>query len=175
MTGYDVAIESLPACGFLDLRGGEDIRQACGGCLGIELPTIANTMVNSLTPASEEYIASCISPDHWILQVPSGTQHDVLRSLEHAALGSSHSFVDVSDMYVRIQLSGRETREVLSQGISIDIHPRVFPPGATARTGLAKTTIQLRCVDASPTFIITAYSSYRQYVLDWLSVAAGNS
>ena len=46
MTGYDVTIESLPTCGFLDLRGGEAVREACSEFLGISLPTAANTLVS---------------------------------------------------------------------------------------------------------------------------------
>ena len=171
MAGYDVSIESLSTCGFLDLRGGEAVREACSEYLGIALPTAANTLVIG----ADDRLAHCISPGHWILQVADGAQENVLRGLELAAIDLSHSFVDVSDMYSRIQLSGTEAREVLAQGVSIDIHPRVFPPGSSARTGLAKTTAQLVCVDESPTFIVTVFSSYRRYVLDWLSMASGKS
>ncbi len=133
------------------------------------LPAAANTLVTG----TDDRLAQCISPGHWILQVADGAQASVLRDLELAAADLSHSFVDVSDMYSRIQLSGTEAREVLAQGVSIDIHPRVFPPGSFARTGLAKTTALLVCVDESPTFVIAVYSSYRRYVLDWLNIASG--
>lgn len=171
MAGYDVSIESLSTCGFLDLRGGEAVRETCSEYLGTSLPTAANTLVTS----TDDRLAHCISPGHWVLQVADGVQENVLRDLELAAIDLSHSFVDVSDMYARIQLSGVEAREVLAQGVSIDIHPRAFPPGSSARTGLAKTTAQLICVDESPTFIVTVFSSYRRYVLDWLSMASGKS
>jgi len=76
-------------------------------------------------------------------------------------------------MYVRIRLSGPEAREVLSQGVSIDLHERAFPPSAAARTRFAKTTAQLYCVDDAPTYIITVYRSYQQYAVEWLSYALG--
>lgn len=171
MEGYDVKIECLPIIGMLDLRGGETIRQACSECLGLILPASANTLVS----VDDKRVAYCISPDHWILQVADGTQLSVLQSLEIAAGDTSHSFVDVSDMYARFRLSGAEARAVLAQGVSIDIHPRVFGVGATARVGFAKTTAQLHCVDEVPTFIVTVFSSYRQYVLDWLHKAAGKT
>ena len=170
MAGYDATIEILPHSGFLDLRGNASVRQLCEDALALSLPDAANR----LTYAAGERVAYCISPGHWILQVTDGQQGDVLQSLEQATEQVSHSFVDVSDMYVRIQLSGPEARQVLAQGVSIDIHPRVFPPGTTARTRFAKTTAQLHCVDDSPTFIITVYSSYRQYAIDWLRVAIGD-
>ncbi len=171
MAGYDVSIETLSTCGFLDIRGGADVRQACSEALGIVLPTAANTLVSDGNDCS----AYCVSSNHWLLQVADECQQDVLHSLEQSNEQFSHSFVDVSDMYVRIQLSGSESREVLAQGVSIDIHPRVFPPGSIARTGLAKTTAQLHYVNELQGFIIIVYRSYSRYVLDWLTLAACKS
>ena len=170
MAGYDVSIKALENCGFLDLRGGEDVRQICNKHLNIALPTRAN----KLEKASSGAIAFCISPNHWLLQVADGEQLNILQSLEHLSASVSHSFVDVSDLYARIQLSGPESREVLAQGVSIDIHPRVFPPGSTARTGMAKTTAQIHYVNESPTYDILVFSSFRQHTLDWLAMAAAN-
>ena len=171
MTGYDVKIECLPYIGFLDLRGDEAIRRVCSECLNVTLPTSANTLVS----VDGQHVAYCISSDHWISQVADGSQRSALQTLESAVGDASHSFVDVSDMYARIRLTGAEARVVLSQGVSIDIHPRVFTAGDTARVGFAKTTAQLHCVDETPTFIITVFSSYRRYALDWLHTAAGKS
>lgn len=169
MAGYQATIEILAQVGMLDLQGGAIVRQACEGALGLRLPDSAN----SLSTASDNRIAYCVSPNHWILQVDDGQQGDVLDSLELAATNRSHSFVDVSDMYAQIRLSGPESRDVLAQGVGIDVHPRVFPAGATARTGFAKTIAQLHCVDNAPVFVITVYSSYRQYTIDWLHMAIG--
>ena len=168
MSGYDVEIETLPLCGFLNLQGGNEVRQLSGEYLGIELPTTANT----LATAGANRVVYCINPDHWLLQAPDGSQLEILESLEQCNTQYSHSFVDVSDMYARIRLSGAEAREVLSQGVAIDIHPRVFGPGSTARIGFAKTTVQLCCIDTLPTYIIIVFTSYRQHVLDWLHQAA---
>ena len=169
MGGYDASIEVLPPSGMLDLRGEAAVRLVCENTLGLRFPQAANTMISG----PENLIVYCVSPDHWIAQVEDGCEDALLRSLEHAAAGLPHSFVDVSDMYCQIRLSGAEARHVLAQGISIDIHLRVFPPGSTARTRFAKTTAQLYCVDDTPTYIITVYSSYRQYAVDWLRVALG--
>lgn len=167
--GYDATIEVLPATGMLDLRGDVAVRQICESTLGMRLPESANRLI----AGSDDRIVYCISPDHWLLQIADGQQSAVLDSLEQAAARVSHSFVDVSDMYVRIRLSGPEAREVLCQGVSIDLHPSVFAPGSTARTAFAKTTAQLYCVDDAPTFVITVYRSYQQYALDWLTYSLG--
>ena len=171
MAGYEVTIESLPRCGFLDLRGGEAVREKCCAYLDITLPTVANTLVST----ADDRLVHCISSDHWLLQLPGGLETEVLEGLELAVADISHSFVDVSDLYERVQLSGSEAREVLVQGISLDLHPRAFPVGSSARTGFAKTTVQLVCLDNSPTFVLTVFSSYLQYVLDWLNIAAAKT
>lgn len=171
MSGYDAAVDILPHCGMLDLRGDSAVREAFEISLGMQLPVTANSMV----AGPDNLIAFGIAPDHWILHLDESQLNDIVQSLEHAAAGMSHSVVDVSSMYVRIRLSGPEAREVLAQGVSIDLHPRAFPPGTAARTGFAKTTAQIHCVDASPTFIITVFRSYRQYAVDWLRVAIGDA
>lgn len=167
--GYDATFEILPISGMLDLRGDVAVRHVCESTLGMRLPETAN----SLALGSGNRIAYCISPGHWILQIEDGQQSDILDSLEQATANRSHSFVDVSDMYVHIRLSGPEAREVLGQGVSIDLHPRVFEPGATARAGFAKTTAQLYCVDDTPTYIIIVYRSYQKYAVEWLNYALG--
>ncbi len=169
MAGYDATIEVLPNSGFLDLQGDAAVRQVLDDALETSLPMAANCLVRT----SDNHLIYCISPDHWILQVDDGQQSELLDLLEREARDLSHSFVDVSDMYAQIRLSGLEARHVLAQGVSIDLHPRVFSPGSTARTGFAKTTAQLYCVDNTPTYIITVYSSYRQYAVDWLQIALG--
>ena len=169
MAGYDASFDILPACGLLDLRGRNPVRQRCSDALELELPDKANRLVCG----SQDRIGYCISDGHWILRIDEGQQSDVLQTLEKAAAGLSHSFVDVSDMYCRIRLTGSEAREVLAQGVGIDIHPRVFPAGSTARTALARITAQLHCVDDRPTYIVNVYSSYQRYISDWLCVAIG--
>ncbi len=169
MSGYDVSVETLPVCGMLDLRGDEAVKVACEDTIGLQFPSTANTLVAG---AGQQRVC-CISPDHWILQLDDDRTLGVLESLERSAAGLFHSFVDVSDMHVRIQLTGAESREVLAQGVGIDLHPSVFPPGSYARTGFARTTAQLLCIDEKPTYIITVFRSYQQYAIDWLEVARG--
>lgn len=169
MRGYDARLEILPHRGILDLRGDAETRRLCGVTLGCDFPRAANSRI----VLHDDSVLICISPDHWIFETTDGNQDKVLQQIEQAASRQFHSFVDVSDMYSHISLSGPEAREVLSQGIAIDIHPLVFGPGSTARCAFADTTAQLTCTDSSPTFEISVFSSYERYAVDWLSWAAG--
>ncbi|MEX2495630.1 MAG: sarcosine oxidase subunit gamma family protein [Woeseia sp.] len=169
MQGYEVSIEIPPRRGLLDLRGNAAIRLICNEQLGGDLPLAANRL--ACLPGNK--LAYCISPDHWLLQVEEGDEGPVLRSLEQAAGQTFHAFTDVSDLYAQIRLSGPDVREVLVQGVSIDIHPRVFPAGSTARCEFAKTTAQLTCLETASVFEIAVYSSYQRYAIDWLTQAQG--
>lgn len=156
---------------MLDLRGNSAVRQACESALGMSLPGAANSVVCG----PDDRVVYGIAPDHWILQVRESQLSSVVRALEQAAGHLSHSFVDVSSMYTRIRLAGPEARDVLAQGVGIDLHPRVLPPGTAARAGFARTTAQIHCIDESPTFIIMVASSYGQYAVDWLRAAIGGA
>lgn len=169
MPGYDAKLESRPRKGLLDLRGDVETARLCGEVLRCKFPLKANSRI-ALTDTSA---LICLSNDHWIFETADGQQRMVLEQIEIAAAAHFHSFVDVSDMYAHIALSGPEAREVLAQAVAIDIHPIVFGPGSTARCAFADTTAQLTCIDSNPTFEISVFSSNERYAKDWLTMALG--
>ncbi len=171
MSGYDVRISPLAAADFIDLKGGEEFQQLAATALAVEFPNAANSM----TGGDDGLVVYCISPGHWLLQLNRGACHEAVERIEIAARDVSHSCVDVSDLYARIEVTGKEARDVLAQGISLDLHDRVFPPGSTARTALTKTTVQLTCTDQRPGYELLVFSSFERYVLDWLNVAAATN
>ena len=68
-----------------------------------------------------------------------------------AALGRVHSalpptcgaFTELTDARVRLSISGGSARDLLGAGIAIDLHPAMFPIGASAQTGLHHTGVLL--------------------------------
>ncbi len=171
MNGYDVTISPLTPSDFIDLKGGDDLPELAAPLLAMEFPNVAN----SVARRGDELAVYCVSPGHWLLQLNRGAGHETMAKIEAAAREISHSCVDVSDLYVRIEVSGIESRDVLAQGISLDLHERAFPPGSTARTALAKTTVQLTCTEQLPRYELLVFSSFERYVLDWLNVAAATN
>lgn len=74
--------------------------------------------------------------------------------------------VDTSAARTTLELAGPYARDVLAHGCRLDLHPRVFPPGAAARTNVAKATVVLhRYGDAYRLYV---GSSSADYLTRWL-------
>lgn len=170
MSGYNAKLDAIPRKGMLDLRGDAEAVRLCGETLGCRFPEEANAKI----AVSDHSALICLSDDHWIFETADGLQVEILQQLELAAADQFHSFCDVSDMYAHLVLSGPEAIEVLAQCVAIDIHPRVFGPGSTARCAFADTVAQVSCLDSSPAYEISVLSSYERYSIDWLSMAIGS-
>jgi len=71
---------------------------------------------------------------------------------------------DVSESRTTIAIGGPRARDLLAKGTSIDLHPRVFGPGACAQTGFAGANIILRQIDDAPTFELLVLDSFAEHV-----------
>lgn len=60
----------------------------------------------------------------------------VIGAAPPAGLGADAALTDVTDGWVALDLSGPGAAEALQRLVPIDLSPRAFPSGATARTGL---------------------------------------
>ena len=90
----------------------------------------------------------------------------------HAALpwdadGPGIDVVDSSAARTVLELRGSSARDVLSHGCRVDLHPRVFPPGATARTLLARATVVVHHPDVD-TYRVYVGASYADHLTRWL-------
>jgi sarcosine oxidase subunit gamma len=72
------------------------------------------------------------------------------------------SVTPLSHARVRLAISGSPVRDCLAKGISIDLHPTVFPIGSVAQTGLHHTGILLER---------TGENRYELYVLRTFAVS----
>jgi sarcosine oxidase subunit gamma len=63
-------------------------------------------------------------------------------------------------------LSGAPVREVLAQGCPLDLHPRVFGPGASAGSHYFKASIWLWQTDETPIYEVLVRRSFMGYF--WL-------
>ena len=59
-----------------------------------------------------------------------------IASLETVLSEESAALIDLSDSRVTIRVAGRSARDVLSQWITLDLHPSVFSVGTFAQTGI---------------------------------------
>lgn len=152
-----------------------DIRSA-ESALGLGLPLAGRNC------GEREQLAVWLGPGWWLLDAPE-PEGPCPRRLEAELVqrlrevGRWVSAVEVSAGYVVLELTGPCATSVLAHGCSIDLHPRVFGPGRSARTTLAKAEIVLAQFEGAttsngPAYRIWVRSSFSRYLAAWLVDAA---
>lgn len=95
-------------------------------------------------------------PGHWWFQ--RAGRMSLLKEL--APLSAHAGLIDISDGRAVLRASGAGLREMLMSLLPIDLHPRAFLAGHTATTVAAHMTVQVRQVDAVPTYELSCQRSY---------------
>lgn len=148
----------------LNLRGNPDdtaFREGVSQALGLDLPTQACTTV-----ANDTHRLVWVGPDDWFVIGPKGQAGAIEAALREALAGQHMAVTDVSSGYTVLHLSGTPVRDVLAQGCPLDLHPRVFGPGASAGSVFFKASVWLWQADDAPVYEVLVRSSFRGYV--WL-------
>ncbi len=152
----------------LDLREGDaEGRKAAGALLGLDLPT---TPGRSAANASGEGVALWTGPGRWLLGLPAGDGKATVAALDEALAERHHAVIDLTQARTVVRASGPRLRDLLSKGVPIDLHPRVFPVGACAVTSLAHVTGTLHHVEER---VIDLYvmRSFGLHLWEWLHEA----
>ncbi|HET6503186.1 MAG TPA: sarcosine oxidase subunit gamma family protein [Amycolatopsis sp.] len=84
------------------------------------------------------------------------------------------STVDVSAARTTIELSGSDSRAVLEQGCTLDLHPRAFRAGNCAATTLARARVILWQTADDPVYRLLVACSFAGYLAAWLTDAAAS-
>lgn len=163
-TGGGVIVEHVPFLTQVDVRMDAVLVQRAP----YPLPTTPNTAWEDGPRA-----ALWLGPDEWLVLGPPGAGPEIAGELEGALDGLLRSIVDVSANRVAIELSGPRTKEVLSKGCALDLHPRSWRPGMCAQTMLARAQVILH--ERSETTRILVRPSFADYLVDWLIDAADPS
>lgn len=159
-------LQSLePAARFI-LQGGPAARAAAGAAFGVPLPEKPCS-----AHAAERRAALWLGPDEHLLMAPAGDAQIVASELSAALAGSAHSFVDISQRHVALQVSGPRASEILSSGCPLDLDPAEFPPNMCTRTLLGKADIILWRRSAEE-YHLEVWRSFSDYVTGWLREAA---
>ena len=161
-----VAITALPFRGKLVLRGGPAIGEAAAEVLGAGLPTL----MRSARGNRAEILG--LGPDEWLLLTEPRAE-DALADELRAALGDRHhAVVVVSDRMTGIGVRGARAVDVLATGCPLDLHPKVFRPGAVTRTLLGKAAVVLSHPDEAAAYELWVNGSFAPYLWLFLRNAA---
>ena len=164
-SGAGVEIALLENRGFLNLRldpRKERAVRVAEGVLAQNLPLAANTF------ASGRRRIYWLGPDEWLVETGAEEASALCGELEAALAGHHAAINDVSGSQVALHMKGPEARTILSKGCTLDLHPREFAPGQCARTGLARATALLACIDGAPTYALIVGRSFADYLCHWL-------
>ena len=155
--------------GQLLLRGSGDgpFRMAAVGALMTALPLEPNR-----SSEREGMRVLWLGPDEWLVVAAEEKLGGLARALAEQLAGQSFALVDVSEARAVIGLAGPAVRDVLSQGTSLDLHPRAFAPGHVAQTLLARMPVILHQRSAEPHYDIYVQRSLAEYLWRWLEDAA---
>ena len=155
--------------GQLLLRGSGDgrFRMAAVAALATALPLEPNRVTEA-----DGIRALWLGPDEWLIVTREERLEGLTRALLHELAGQSLAITDVSEARAVIGIAGPAARDVLSQGLSLDLHPRAFGPAQAAQTLLARVPVILHQRSDEPRYDLYAPRSLAEYLWHWLEDAA---
>lgn len=106
-----------------------------------------------------------LGPDEWLLSTDCSVPE--LLACWHGEA------TDVSHGCCVIRIGGDAARDLFATGISLDLHPRAFAPGACARTRYDGVGVLLHCLRRVNCFDFYVPRSYAMHAWDMLRAAAG--
>jgi sarcosine oxidase, subunit gamma len=142
---------------------------AAAEVLGLDaLPATPSTVVDGRDAA-----AIWFGPQEWLVTSTTRDGEALEAQLREAIAEHGGTAVDVSAQRTIVRLRGDHARDVLAKGCSLDLHPKVFGPGAAAQTMLGLAAVVLIPLDDNATdYRIIVRSSFAGYLADWLIDAA---
>lgn len=128
----------------------------------------------STTAARGDLTVLWMAPGQWAITDCSAVF--VAERVANACGPTLHLVSDVTDGHVSFEITGARSREFLAKGCSLDLHSRVFRPGACARTLLAQVSVLLCRSRSTPDdegiFRLYADVSVAWHLRSWFQDAA---
>ncbi|HLI11144.1 MAG TPA: sarcosine oxidase subunit gamma family protein [Alphaproteobacteria bacterium] len=117
-----------------------------------------------------------LGPDEWLAVLSEERTEAAAKTLLERLAGEHVAVVDLSEARAAIGLAGPRARDVLAQGCSLDIHPRVFLHNHCAQTLLAQVPVIIHRrgggIAAGSAYDIYVQRSLAEYLWHWLEDAA---
>jgi methylglutamate dehydrogenase subunit D len=132
-----------------------------GSALGVDLPD------GSGWAGSNFLMLLGYGPGNW-LAFADPAPEDWTRMLQ-TKLNGLASVSDQSGAYVILRLTGRESRQLLQRGVSIDLHHSKFGPGSAVVSQIAHIGIIIWQVDKRPVFDVAIPRSFAFSFGRWLN------
>ena len=165
MSDSTLKLQRLTDIGTINLRGdasSPEFLDAVAKVAGVALPVAPNTV------ESGEHDIYWLGPNEWMLVGEHAATSRVVAALSQEMQRQHVAVSDLSGGQIIYRLSGDGTRQLLSKGCSLDLHPSVFGAGACAQTGLAKASVIIRPLSGESGFDVLVRRSFADYLWQWL-------
>jgi methylglutamate dehydrogenase subunit D len=153
----------------------DDVRRRLQERFGIALPMTAQRGEDGEkggTGAGPETLRFIwAGPGRWLAVTSTQTSAELEAALR-SALSDAASVVTQTDGRCVLYVSGPRAREMLSQGVPVDIDPRVFGPGHAALTLAGHVNVHLWQLDPAPAYAFAVPRSFGASFCEWLFAAA---
>jgi len=116
-----------------------------------------------------EHVMYWMSPNEWLV----ASQSDIKGLIKNIKSEVNMHAIDQTGGLVQMTLQGKNVRDILAKGCTLNVDEGVFLQGQCAQTGLSKANILLSLIDGSPKFNLIVRRSYAEYVVRWLEHAGG--
>ncbi|PCJ83092.1 MAG: hypothetical protein COA52_19365 [Hyphomicrobiales bacterium] len=124
----DLAMHEAALLGKIILRADEKLAEKSikAAINGASLPKAACTSTN----VSDSQVSILwLGPDEWMIVCAPDGEQTIIAGLEKALNGKHFQISDVSDYYTCIDISGENSREIMMNLSTLDLHPSVFKRG----------------------------------------------
>jgi methylglutamate dehydrogenase subunit D len=140
----------------------DECARRLSGAVGLSLPTAGSVS----GPGGVEI--SWWSHNSWMALGADPALAQILATL----LDADASIIDQSDARIHFRISGTDATRTLEKGVTIDLHPRVFRPGAAAATLLAHIAVHVRKIDDTPVYAVYVSRAFAADLWHWLEASA---
>lgn len=145
-------------CVVLRIRGaGQGQLDRLGRSLDLPLQAQPNT-TSGTSPR-----ALSLAPGEWLLVSERPLTAAIARAAAELA-GATHHFANVSHGQVVFSLSGPKAMAFIARACSLDLHPRVFPPGRCAQSLFAQIPVLIHHYSGGPTFHLYFDASFEAHL-----------
>lgn len=139
--------------------------EAARSVFGVELPAAPRRVQGSAIA----FVWS--GPDRW-LACRQPAPAEGMEALLAAPFAGLASVVDQSHGRTLLRVTGRNVRDALAKGVTLDLHPRAFRSGDAAATLVSHIPVHLWQIDDGPTYEFAVARSLAQSFWHWLAASA---
>lgn len=171
MTRYQATINRLEPEAWFEIRGEPSVTDPVLARLRLPVPAGANRAAAS----ARQVRVLRLGPDRLVVRAPRALEAELITAIEAACIDLPVAqAVQASDMMVTFAIEGAGARDVLAQGMPLDLAPEGFPAGsATGTEAWGIGVIIERFATAPDRFLLSTDRSYAGYLELWLRTAAG--